>query len=213
MRNHVLAAVVLLGLVAVISQPAAASGGSSDLNWKVAPLITATIIPNYQSGYGPSGGLGSNQTVAVGSGASLQGGYVDFGNVVAGYQYLYKYAAQVNVTSNDANGFTVYAEGATDFAGSSSTLPIAQTLFWIPTNSANSSTSPATPFEKTSSAVTGSGSSTAITYAGAPPSSAQVWLYSQAGSSSEGYDYELQLSDSAATSEFNAYIVYTVLAN
>ena len=174
------------------------------------------ITPNYQSGYGPSGGLGSNQTVAVGSGASLDGGFVDFGNVVAGYQYLYKYAAQVAVNTNDSSGFTVYAEGSTNFNAATTgvtAIPIGTTLFWMVSSTSNTSTSAATPFEDTTATVGGTPVGTAITYAGSPPASAVVWSSASGGNVTRGYDYELQLPGSAGTSEFSAYIVYTAIAN
>ncbi len=201
----------------VVSTPSLAqSVGSSQARWRVAPSITASVTPNYQSGFGPSGGAGSGQTVAVGSLASLGGGYVDFGNVVAGYQYLYKYAAQIAIVTNDTSGFTVYGEGSTDFQGTTATpptFPISSTLFWVVSSSSNTPYSPATPFEKTSAMASGSPTGTGITYSGAPPASAVIWSNSSSGSLTRGYDYELHLDASIPISQFDVYIVYTAIPN
>ena len=108
-----------------------------------------------------------------GPNAVSNGGTVDFGNVVVGYQYLYKYAAQVNVQTNDTAGFVVYSEGATDLNGSNpvpspATFPIFSTLFWLPTSSGNTPFSPATSFNKTGGTPINGGQN-GITYIGAPP--------------------------------------------
>src|SRR5512146_1783783 len=115
MRSCALGFALIAGGVAFLRQTAFAqsvgSYGSVKLSWKTLPLIQLTITPNYQTGFGPQGGTGSGSTPAPGPGAVLNGGVVDFGNqVVQGFSYLYKFAAQAKVTSNDASGFTVYAE-------------------------------------------------------------------------------------------------------
>src|ERR1700680_4598449 len=132
----------------------AAFTGSAQLNYKILPTVKAQVTPNYLSGFGPIGGLGSGSNPAAGPGAVLNGGTVDFGNVVVGYQYLYKYAAQVSVQTNDAAGFVVYGEGATDLNGSNpvpapATYPLAQTLFWLISSGTNSPFSPAHTFNRT----------------------------------------------------------------
>ncbi|MFN2459672.1 MAG: hypothetical protein ABR591_03120, partial [Candidatus Velthaea sp.] len=76
-----------------------------------------TVTPNYQAGFGPQGGSGSGSNPAVGASAHLGSGFVDFGNVVAGYAYIYKFAAQVSVTTNDNLGFNVYGEASTNLNG------------------------------------------------------------------------------------------------
>src|SRR5581483_11903065 len=156
-RMRALAALAVLALLPLpaLAQQAPATG-SARVSYKVLPYVKASVTPNYQSGFGPIGGLGSGSTPAVGSGAVLDGGTVDFGNVVVGYQYLYKYAAQVNVQTNDTSGFIVYAEGATDLNGSNptpspATYPLFQTLYWLVSNAANTAFSPATSFNSTTS--------------------------------------------------------------
>lgn len=196
------------------------SVGSAQIKYKINPTVRAQVIPNYASGFGPIGGLGSGSTPAVGAGAVLGGGTVDFGNVVVGYQYLYKYAAQVNVQTNDAAGFIVYAEGATDLNGSNpvpapATFPLAQTLFWLVSSGTNSAFSPAHTFNRTSGAPLAGGAN-GIDYSGtggAPPPMATIWSNATSGNVTQGYDYQLRLSGVIPASQFNVYIVYTVIGN
>ena len=205
--------------------PAFAAGtpatGSTQLSYKVLPSVKAQVIPNYLSGFGPTGGLGSGTATAAGPSAVLGGGTVDFGTVVVGFQYLYKYAAQVNVQTNDKAGFNVYAEGATDLIGSNpvpspATFPLAQTLFWLVSNAGNSSFSPAQTFTKTTGTPLGVNGSGGIDYSGQgglPSAGALVWASSTNGNLSQGYDYQLRLSGAIPVSQFNVYIVYTVIGN
>lgn len=135
------------------------------------------MTPNYQTGYGPQGGAGSGSTPAPGALASLKGGDVDFGsNVVQGYQYLYKYAAQATVVTNDLSGFSVYGEGTSDVNDTTigGTVPLGQTLFWLVSGSSNNPFTPAIAFEPTSAPV-GCGN-TCINYPGNPPASAHLEL-------------------------------------
>ena len=211
-------------LFLVVAVPFVASGqatnGSAKLTYKVLPTVKAQVIPNYAAGYGPQGGLGSGATPTPGPNAVANGGTVDFGNVVVGYQYIYKYAAQVNVQTNDTAGFVVYAEGATDLNGSNpvpspATYPIFSTLYWLPSNSSNSPFSPAQSFNKTNGTPIAGGAN-GIDYSGSggvPPAMSVVWTNSTAGSVTQGYDYELRLSGAMPASQFNVYIVYTVIGN
>lgn len=205
-----------LAFVAVLAASASAEqAGSARAIWSTNIVAQMTVTPNYATGYGPVGGTGSGATPAPGALASAGGGYVDFGSVVAGYDYLYKNAALVSVLSNDANGFNVYAEGSTDFTNGTTTLPIAGTLFWLKSSGANSPFTNATPFERTSATVSG----TTITYGGAPPSTALIWSYPSAtlgqpnNTASAGYDYQLRLPDSAPQAQMSLYVVYTVIPN
>lgn len=207
------------GLVPVRAQSTGA--GSAQVKYKVLPLVKLTVVPNYQTGFGPTGGTGSGSTPAVGALATLNSGTVDFGTVVGGYAYLYKFAAAVTVTTNDTSGFIVYAEGSTDLNGSNPvpappTFPINQALFWLVSGAGNSPFSAATAFNATSSPVTGGG--TSITYpGGVPPPSARIWSSGTAGTVTQGYDYELRLPATAApaagTTQFNVFVVYTVVGN
>jgi hypothetical protein len=214
------AAALLLTTAVPRIAPAATAQGSAQLNYKVLPSVKAQVTPNYLSGYGPQGGLGSGVTPAAGPNASLQGGTVDFGNVMVGYQYLYKYAAQVAVQTNDTAGFVVYGEGATDLNGSNpvpapSTYPIFSTLYWLVSNASNSPFTPAHSFNKTSGNPIAGGAN-GIDYSGSggvPSAMSVIWTNATSGSLTQGYDYELRLSGAMPASQFNVYIVYTVIGN
>ena len=220
MRRLTAAAAALLLTAATTALASAASLGSAQIKYKINPTVRAQVIPNYASGFGPIGGLGSGSTPAVGAGAVLGGGTVDFGNVVVGYQYLYKYAAQLSVQTNDAAGFIVYGEGATDLNGSNpvptpATFPLAQTLFWLISSGTNSPFSPAHTFNRTSGAAIAGGAG-GIDYSGvggSPPPLAMIWSNATSGNVSQGYDYQLRLSGTIPASQFNVYIVYTVIGN
>jgi hypothetical protein len=212
---------VLLGIVFLCSfgRASAESDGSTKLNWKTLTVLSSHVVPNYATGYGPVAPTGA-PTPTPGTSSSAGGGSVDFGGVVSGYNYLYRNAAQVHVTSNDSSGFTVYAEGATDFVNGASTMPIAGTLFWLLTNAANTPYSLATSFEATTFPLSGSGAMTGINYGGsAPPPTAAIWSYatSTLGQPSneavQGYDYELRLPSTAPNVTMSLYVVYTVMAN
>jgi hypothetical protein len=217
------AAALALTLIAATAMPRladAAAFGSAQLNYRVMPTVKAQVTPNYLSGFGPTGGLGSGSTPAAGPGAVLNGGTVDFGNVVVGYQYLYKYAAQVSVQTNDSAGFVVYGEGATDLNGSNpvptpATYPIFSTLYWLPSSASNTPFSPATSFNKTTGNPIAGGAG-GIDYSGmggVPPAISAVWHSSTSGNLVQGYDYQLRLSGAVPISQFNVYIVYTVIGN
>jgi hypothetical protein len=212
MRRIALLLGVLIALGAPATRALAATNGSARLAYKVAPILTMTVTPNYQSGFGPIGGYGSGITPAAGSLATLGGGTVDFGsNVVAGYQYLYRYAAQVSVTTNDQNGFAVYGEGSSDWNGSTS-FPLANTLYWLVSNSTNSPYSPASAFNRTAATPTGGG--TGINYgAGNPPAAALVWQTVSGGTQTEGFDYQLRIPGNVPLNQLNVYIVYTAVAS
>jgi hypothetical protein len=223
-RSYAFGLALVAAALVCLSQTAFAQSvgpyGSVKLTWKVLPLIQLTITPNYQTGFGPQGGSGSGSTPAPGPGAVLNGGVVDFGNqVVQGFSYLYKFAAQAKVTSNDASGFTVYAEGSSDIQDTTvaGTIPLNQTLFWLPSNSANGPFSTATAFQPTTSPVGCTG--TCINYVGNPPSTAIVWNYpsstlGQPGNAvTQGWDYQLRLFNSPNADSYQVNIVYTAVGN
>lgn len=225
MRYIGLGFLVLTIAMAVGGQHAAAQGvpqyGSVKLTWKVLPLITLTVTPNYQTGFGPQGGTGSGSTPAPGAGATLNGGIVDFGTqVVQGYSYIYKYALQANVLTNDTSGFTLYAEGTniTDNTAGG-TIPINQVLYWLVSNSSNGPFSSATAFNATSSATSAGCGGQCINYAGNPPATALIWNYPSStygqpsNTVSQGYDYQLRLASVNSTDNFSVYITYTAVGN
>jgi hypothetical protein len=223
MRRLTAAAAALL-LTTVTPQLAHAAGntttGSAQLNYKILPTVKAQVIPNYLSGFGPTGGLGSGQTPAVGPNAVANGGTVDFGNVVVGYQYLYRYAAQIKVQTNDSAGFVVYGEGATDLNGSNpvpapAAYPIFSTLYWLQSNASNSPYTPATSFNRTGGNPLAGGAG-GIDYSGVggvPSPMSVVWSSATGGNLVQGFDYQLRLSGTVPASQFNVYIVYTVIGN
>lgn len=220
MRRAIAVSTLALTICGTPQVALSASMGSAQLNYHVLPTVRAQVVPNYLSGFGPTGGLGSGSTPAAGPGAVLSGGTVDFGNVVVGYQYLYKYAAQVSVQTNDSAGFVVYGEGATDLNGSNpvpapATYPIFSTLYWLPSNSGNTPFSPATSFNKTNGNAIGGGAG-GIDYSGVggvPSPMSSVWSATTSGNLTQGFDYELRLSGAIPASQFNVYIVYTVIGN
>src|ERR1700736_3070989 len=197
MRKLTAAAAALLLSTVTAGNAAAASLGSAEIKYKINPTVRAQVIPNYASGFGPVGGLGSGSTPAVGAGAVLGGGTVDFGNVVVGYQYLYKYAAQVNVQTNDAAGFIVYGEGATDLNGSNpvpapATYPIFSTLYWLQSSTNNPPFTPATLFNRTTGVAIGGGLG-GIDYSGTggvPQAMSAVWSSPTSGNLVQGFDYQ-----------------------
>ena len=146
---------------------------------------------------------------------------MDFGNVVVGYYYLYKYAAQINVQTNDRAGFVVYAEGATDLNGSNpvpspATFPLSQTLFWLVNSPGNTPYSAASSFNRTGGAPTGVNGANGIDYSGTggvPSAGSSVWSTASPGNLSQGFDYQLRLSGATPISQFDVYIVYTVVGN
>ena len=214
MRRIVLCLVfALLVFSNTVVPVSAAATGSVAAHWKVVTLITSTVTPNYQSGFGPTGGSGSGSTPSAGPSATLGGGYVDFGNLIAGYAYLYKYAAQVAVTTNDSGGFKVYGEGSTNFNGSTSgSQPISTLLFWLFTGSANTPFSASTPFEATTFPTFNGGKN--INYgASLPPSTALVWSNATAGTIAQGFDYQIRVPSTIPIDTFSAYVVYTVIGN
>jgi hypothetical protein len=220
MRRVAVSAAALILTTAIPQIAGAAFVGSAQINYKILPTVKAQVVPNYLSGFGPTGGLGSGSTPAAGPGAVLDGGTVDFGNVVVGYQYLYKYAAQISVQTNDSAGFVVYGEGATDLNGSNpvpapATYPIFSTLYWLPSSSSNTPFSPANSFNKTNGNPIAGGAG-GIDYSGVggkPSPMSSVWSSPTSGNLVQGYDYQLRLSGAVPISQFNVYIVYTVIGN
>jgi len=200
------------------SSDASPPSGAAKATWHVTPAINASVTPNYQTGFGPQGGTGSGASPAPGSAAVQNGGYVDFGTLVAGYQYVYKYAARVNVTTNDANGFKVFAEGTSEFVGSTATLDMNSVLYWMLSSSSNTQYSPATPFSTTNNTGDtptnpGPGGDTNVTFASGPPSSTLIYSSNAQGTSTQGFDYQIRVPDTVGADQFTATVVYTAVAN
>ncbi|TAM60996.1 hypothetical protein EPN52_03955, partial [bacterium] len=183
--------------------PCLAAGGSVGTKWNTTGIVKMAVTPNYATGYGTVKAVfGTQPAPAPGPGASYQGGAVDFGNVVQGSDYLYKYAAHLNVYTN-ASSFIVYAEGSADFTGTGSNtgnvLPINQSIYWLPSvngtsqTDANTGFSSSTPFQKTSQP--GSAyNNPAITYTTTP---SPIYVSPIGGTVDLYYDFQLKLPSTA----------------
>lgn len=173
-----------------------------------------TITPNFAAGFGPvhfslqnsnniNGYLSSSP--APGSGAAPSAGYVDFGSVQQGTDYLYRYAVQLQIKS--VAGATVYAAASSDLVSSGGTLPIGTHLSWLPTAPSTTSTygadandtfrSGSTPFQLDTAGLTNaaslySGSSQAVTLP---------------------YDFILRLGTNDPIGSYSTSIVYTVVSH
>lgn len=214
MRAWLTAFLITAAAVAAFAAPArAGSTGNVVVQWYTSAIVQMTLTPNYTSGYGTVKAVfGTTQpTPAPGSGSCLSGCSVDFGTVQAGSQYLYKYAAHVNVSSNDTAGFNLYAEGTADFTdGAGNSMPLGQTLFYVPSVAAGDTNTGFTagyPFSVTSGTVS----------ATTPPSIAYTTypapVYSSPSGNADVYqDYEMKVPATANASSYYVWIVYTVVA-
>jgi hypothetical protein len=206
-----------LAFTPVLSQAApVTANGFATAHWKVQPTLKFTLTPNYASGFGTvKAAFGAQSAPAPGGGAAFGSGAVDFGNVQAGSNYLYKYAAHLNVVSN-ATGFNVYGEGTADFTGTGAnagnTLPINQTIFFLKstdgvTPDSNTGYSPAQPFSATAAAGA-QYNNPAITYTTYP----MPLFVSPAASGDLYYDYQLKVNSGANLGTYFVYITYTVVS-
>jgi hypothetical protein len=190
-----------------------------NVKWNTLARVVIALTPNYTSGFGQVvATIGAQPAPTHGPNASLGGGSVDFGNIEAGKSYIYKYAAHLNVVSNDPNGVNVYGEGAADFTNNtdSSTVPISQAVYYLNSTSGspadtNTGFSPGSPFMKTGGMVTGGG------YSGPPPTIAYtVYPSTIATSTTENadfyWDYQLKPPPTATSGQYYVWIVYTVVA-
>ena len=198
--------------------PASASVGarSTTVQWMATSIVRMSLTPNYTTGYGSIRAVFGTQPApthgpdapAVGSGA------VDFGSVLAGDAYIYRYAAHLNVFTNSATGFNLYGEGAADFfnQNDSTTTPISQTIFYVHSSAGgdgNTGFTPGLPFARTTAAVGGGGFATApsITYGSYPAPVAS----STQSSGDFYYDYQMKVPATATTGSYYVWIVYTVV--
>jgi hypothetical protein len=187
------------------------------VKWTLTPSIKLTLTPNYNIGFGTVlATFGTQPSPSPGSAATLDGGSVDFGNIIAGDSYLYKYAAHLHITSNDANGFTVYGEGAANFSdGGSNSMTLNQTLFWVPSvasGDANTGFSAGYAFNATGGAVSPAQPESVIaptiTYTTYPAP-----ITSSTTPNGDIYqDYEMKVPATAASVNYYVWIVYTVVA-
>jgi hypothetical protein len=173
------------------------------VKWSAQSVIAMTLTPNYVAGYGAVPAvIGTQPTPTTGPNATLGGGAIDFGDVLGGKNYLYKYAAHLHITSNDTNGFYLYGEGAADFynTADASTQPLDTTLYYLNSTSGsppdgNTGFSAGLPFFKTSYLSYPSPIDTSAT------ESADLY-----------YDYQLKVPATATGGLYYVWIVYTVVA-
>jgi hypothetical protein len=219
-----LLAAATLAVVISLSGPRALAGvisnrGNVTVKWSAQAVVNVGITPNYYSGFGQVPAvIGTQPAPTHGPNATLDGGSVDFGNVLTGKNYLYKYATKLTVTTNDPSGFNVYGEGAADFFNTtdSTTIPISQAVYYLSSTSgspadSNTGFSPGTPFLKTGGVVSGGG------YSGPPPTIAYSVYPSPiasvlAATANLYYDYQLKVPATATQGVYYVWIVYTVVA-
>lgn len=198
--------------------PASAATGDAVVKFYTEPIVRFTLTPNFNSGYGSIKAVfGTQPAPTQWPGACFQACAVDFGTVLAGSTYLYKYAAHLNVATNDQNGFNVYGEGAADFTNTAdnSTSTLDQTLYYLPTaatcagSDVNTGFTPGLPFRKTSGGVSNNSFTTepTISYTSYP-------VPVTSSSSNNGdfcYDYQLKVPFTSTSGTWYVWVVYTVV--
>jgi hypothetical protein len=213
LRAWLTAFLITAAAVAAFAAPARAGNtGNVVVQWYTSAIVQMTLTPNYNPGYGPvKAQFGTQPTPVPQGGACNNGCNVDFGTVQAGSQYLYKYAAHVNVASNDTAGFNLYAEGTADFTdGSGNSMPLGQTLFYVPSTASGDTNTGFTagyPFSVTSGTVSAT-TPPSISYTTYP-----LPVYSSGTGNADVYqDYEMKVPATASASNYYVWIVYTVVA-
>jgi hypothetical protein len=196
---------------------APASAANVTVKWYAQAAVKFTLTPNYASGCGTvKASFGTQPTPAAPPQGCMNGGAVDFGGVLSGTDYLYKYASHLNVVCNDANGVNVYGEGAADFYNTTdgSSTPLNQTLYYLNSTSGGTDTntgfSSSLPFFRTTSSVSGNTFSTtpSIAYTAYPAPIASTMTNA---TSDFYYDYQLKVPPVATSGSYYVWIVYTVV--
>lgn len=217
MRRLAWIAAALAAVALATGRARAQTAANATVKWYGTAIVKLTLTPNYAAGFGSVKAVFGAQPAAThGPDAVLDGGSVDFGSVLGGTQYLYKYAAHLNVFTNSPTGFNVFGEGAADFYNQtdSTTQSIAQALYYARSTSGspadtNTGFSAAMPFYRSAGAVSGGSYATAptITYAAYPAPIAS----STSATGDFYYDYELKVPALATTGHYFVWIVYTVV--
>jgi hypothetical protein len=208
---------IAMGIATLAPASATVVSGTTTVKWMATSIVRLTLTPNYSAGYGSIPAVFGTQPApthgidapAVGSGA------VDFGTVLAGDTYIYRYAVHLNVFTNSSTGFNLYGEGAADFYNQtdSTTAPIGQTMFYVhstATGDANTGFTPGLPFQKTTAPVTGGGSfatAPTINYGSYPAPVAA----SNVAAGDFYYDYQMHVPPTATAGSYFVWIVYTVV--
>jgi hypothetical protein len=213
-----LAAIAVWGITLALAGIGAAQAdptGSVQAKWYAQAVINMSLTPNYASGFGAvKATFGTQPAPVAGPNASLNGGSVDFGSIISGNTYLYKYAAHLHITSNDTNGVAVYGEGAADFfnTNDSTSQALNQTLFYLPSTAsgdANTGFSASLPFNRTTGAVSGGayGTPASISYSTFPAPITNTLT----ANSDLYYDYQLKVPVTATGGLYYVWVVYTVV--
>ena len=207
---------IAIAMMALLPVAVLASTASTVVTWRTNAIVKLSLTPNYNSGFGAVPAvIGAQPAPTHGPNAFFDGGSVDFGTIEAGKTYLYKYAIELNVTTNSSTGFNIYGEGAADFYNltDGTSVPVSQTVYYVPSTASsdpNTGFSAGAPFMKTSNSVSGSGYATAptIAYTTYPSPIAQ----SLSATGTYYYDYEVKVPNSATNGHYYVWIVYTVVA-
>lgn len=193
------------------------------VKWDTQSLVSIKLFVNYAAGYGQVPAvIGTQPAPTHGPNAACSNATptascsVDFGNVVTGKNYLYKYAVHLNVVSTSQTGVDVYGEGAADFLNStdSTSIPISAAVYWLNSTSGapadpNTGFSAATPFLHTGGMVTNNGQFTipSIAYTTYPAPISQA----STANSDFYYDYQLKIPVTATSGLYYVWVVYTVV--
>ena len=214
---------ILVALLLEAAAPTAAqstiSAPTVDVDWAVAPAVKIALTPNYTTGYGTVKAVfGAQPAASPGPGACLDGCAIDFGSVLAGTDYLYKYAAHLNIQTNDLNGVKIYGEGAADFYNQNDATSqlLSQTLYYLPsTASGDTATgfSASFPFSKTGGnpSSTSYGTAPTIDYSLSGYPATPMATTSSSATADLYYDYQLKVPATATAGAYFVWIVYTVV--
>lgn len=209
-------------LVALFSPQSGRAQQTAPVNvrWNTQSVVQLTLTPNYYSAFGAQRAttLGTPPPIQHGPDATGVGqGAVDFGQVFTASQYIYRYAAQVHVQTNDASGYFVYGEGTANFYNQSdgTSLNLNQTLYWLnsgATSSPNNGFSGGFPFQVTGGLVSPAqpnfATAPTITYGTYPT----PIVNSTTASGDNYYDYILKIPAVATGGNYFVWVVYTVVA-
>lgn len=212
-------AVAIAAIIAAISPAAASSAtGTVKVQWYSQAVVKLALTPNYASGCGTVKAVfGTQPTPVAPPQGCMTGGAIDFGGILAGTNYLYKFASHLNLQTNDVNGVSIYGEGAADFVNTADgfTTPLNQALYYLTSSSGgadpNTGFSPSFPFYRTGGTVSGGGSFTTaptIAYASYPPPIASTNV---SGNADYYYDYQLKVPAIATNGQYYVWVVYTVV--
>lgn len=223
-RPHLglIGAVLAVAAFASALVPAGAqTTGQINVKWSTQAIVSMSFTPNYNTGFGQVKAVFGTQpapTHGPNAGPGVGQGDIDFGNVLSGTNYIYKYAAHVNVTTNDPSGFKLYGEGAANFynATDATSQALSSTLFYansVASGDSNTGYTPGFPFQNTSGIVSPSqpnpSATPSINYNGSYPSYPVATNMSPTGDFY--YDYLLKVPQTATSGQYFVWVVYTVV--